>query len=76
MEGRYEIVPAGGCELWARGRANDCIPASGRKAEKRAAGGGGGGDRLGEADDVEEGAGVGDNVMVVVLGARAADFKA
>lgn len=44
----------------------------GRKAEKRV---GGGGERLGEAEDVEEVAGVGDNVMLV-LGARAADFRA
>lgn len=51
------------------------MPASGRKAEKRAdvaAGGGGGGERFGEAEDVEEVAGVGDRVIVVVeLGAVA-----
>lgn len=50
------------------------MPASGRKAEKRAdvAAGGGGGERFGEAEDVEEVAGVGDRVIVVVeLGAVA-----
>lgn len=71
MAGRYEAsAPAGGAWL---GSGSDCRAAAmGRKAEKRV---GGGGERLGEAEDVEEVAGVGDNVMLV-LGARAADFRA